>query len=137
MTRRLIVDAAALGRLVEAAHLARDPAVAAALADLIEAGTGREPSPWLTVPEAARALQVSERTIRRQVARGALPPGQGVRERDGGFSKLHPWGGRQGGAGAACFVLGRGAGHAHAASRAFSRRGAGGGRHCPRHCPGH
>ena len=73
MTRRLIVDAAALGRLVEAAHLARDPAVAAALADLIEAGTGRDQPPWLTVPEAARALQVSERTIRRQVARGALP----------------------------------------------------------------
>ena len=69
---RLLVDAAALGRLIAAATARPDPAVAAALSDLVRSGTAPPPEPWVAVDAAARLLGVSERTVRRAVARGDL-----------------------------------------------------------------
>jgi excisionase family DNA binding protein len=72
MTRRLLVDADALGRVVAAATSEDPRHLRAALAALVAAGIGTPARPWVDVPEAARTLGVSERTVRRQVARGRL-----------------------------------------------------------------
>ena len=73
MTRRLLVDADALTRLLEAALARPNPAATAAASDLLWYGTTKPPDPWCSVDEAARLLGVSERTVRRAVQRGELP----------------------------------------------------------------
>ena len=75
MSERLTVDAAALSRLLHAAADRPDPELRRALVALVNSGTGPAPSPrpWLSVAEAADLLDVSERTVRREVARGRLP----------------------------------------------------------------
>jgi excisionase family DNA binding protein len=74
MGDRLAVDAAALRRILEAATATHPDraALAAAVADLVTSGTAAPARPWLSVDEAARLLGVSEKTVRRQVARGHL-----------------------------------------------------------------
>lgn len=72
---RLIVDAGALARLLDAAARHPHPQVRTALVALVTSGTAPappDPTPWCSVDEAARLLGVSERTVRRQVARGRL-----------------------------------------------------------------
>jgi excisionase family DNA binding protein len=72
VNRRLLVDADALGRVVAAATSPDPRELRAALAALVAAGIGTPIRRWVDVPEAARTLGVSERTIRREVARGRL-----------------------------------------------------------------
>jgi excisionase family DNA binding protein len=72
VARRLLVDADALGRVVAAATSPDPNQLRAALAALVAAGIGTPSRPWLTVTEAARTYGVSERTVRREVARGRL-----------------------------------------------------------------
>jgi excisionase family DNA binding protein len=73
VTRRL-VDADALTELCAAAAQPHpDPSrLRVALAALAAAESVTPSRPWCSVDEAARTLGVSERTIRRQVARGRL-----------------------------------------------------------------
>lgn len=75
MSTRLLVDADALTRLLHAAARTGDPTLRAALVELIRTGTAPapQPRPWLPIGEAAALLDVSERTVRREVARGRLP----------------------------------------------------------------
>ena len=75
MSGRLIVDRDALAELIAAASEDRPgPRVRAALVALIDRGTrpAPEPRPWMSVTEAARALGVSERTVRDHANRGEL-----------------------------------------------------------------
>jgi excisionase family DNA binding protein len=71
---RLLVDADALAALLHAAAGHRDPNLRAAAVDLVRTGTAPAPTPrpWLPLPEAAALLDVSERTVRREVERGRL-----------------------------------------------------------------
>jgi excisionase family DNA binding protein len=73
---RVAVDATALAVLVEAAARAGDPHLAAAVGRLVGSGVSPARPPTrrlLTVLEAAEALQLSERTIRRRCTDGSLP----------------------------------------------------------------
>jgi excisionase family DNA binding protein len=72
---RLIVDAAALARLVAAAADRPHPDLRAALVALVSTGTAPAPDrrPWLSPAEAAELLGVSLTTVRRRIADGTIP----------------------------------------------------------------
>jgi excisionase family DNA binding protein len=73
---RVAVDARALVELVTVAGQVHDRRLAAAVGALVGSGVSPARPParrWLTVTEAAEALSLSERTIRRRCTDGSLP----------------------------------------------------------------
>lgn len=76
MTDRVVVESDALRRLLEAAARAsaRDPALARAVSRLLASSApAPEPRTAVSVKEAAAALGVSVKTVRRRVEDGSLP----------------------------------------------------------------
>jgi excisionase family DNA binding protein len=70
------VDATALVQLVTIASELRDRRLAAAVGALVAGGVAPARPParrWLTVSEAAEALRLSERTVRRRCQDGTIP----------------------------------------------------------------
>jgi excisionase family DNA binding protein len=70
--RRVAVDADALEQLLAAAIDTDDPPVRRAVARLVATGAAPTGRTWLPVDQAAALLGVSDRTVRRAVARGDL-----------------------------------------------------------------
>jgi excisionase family DNA binding protein len=88
VTTRVAVDATALAVLVEVAARTGDPHLAAAVGRVVAGGVSPARPParrWLTVTEAAEALRLSERTIRRRCQDGTLPA-----TRVGRVWRIHP-----------------------------------------------